>query len=246
MHANVVVVASPGRLPRIEARDGLAGRCTGPDTVHLISTAATPLGGDTLTVRLVVEAGARLRIRTAAATMVLPGGHTLQSAAQWELEVAGQLDLDPQPTVVAGGSVHHTTTQLRLAEPAQVRIRSGSRSADPMSETGSGRRHCTRTSTRWRVRGRCCVIASNSAVGPWATMRWPRPGPVSANCAIPHRRSRLTEPCWSWPAAAAWPPGRVTGCHLRQHRVQRPQEAAFSVSCTEAAISSSSSILVRA
>ncbi|MFN6545208.1 urease accessory protein UreD [Mycolicibacterium nivoides] len=123
MHANVVVVASPGRLPRIEARDGLAGRCTGPDTVHLISTAATPLGGDTLTVRLVVEAGARLRIRTAAATMVLPGGHTLQSAAQWELEVAGQLDLDPQPTVVAGGSVHHTTTRLRLAEPAQVRIR---------------------------------------------------------------------------------------------------------------------------
>lgn len=123
MHANVVVVACPGRLPRIEARDGLAGRCTGPDTVHLISTAATPLGGDTLTVRLVVEPGARLRIRTAAATMVLPGGHTRQSAAQWELEVAGQLDLDPQPTVVAGGSVHHTSTRLRLAESAQVRVR---------------------------------------------------------------------------------------------------------------------------
>lgn len=123
MHANVVVMAVPGRLPRIEARDGLAGRCTGPDTVHLISTAATPLGGDTLTVRLVVEAGARLRIRSAAATMVLPGGRTSQSTAQWELEVAGHLDLDPQPTVVAGGSVHHTTTRLRLAESAQLRIR---------------------------------------------------------------------------------------------------------------------------
>ncbi|MGW4099498.1 urease accessory protein UreD [Mycobacterium sp. NPDC004974] len=123
MHPNVVVVASPGRLPRIEARGGLAGRCTEPDTLHLISTAATPLGGDTLTVRVVVEAGARLRIRTAAATMVLPGGHTLRSVAQWEIEVAGQLDLDPQPTVVAGGSVHHTTTRLRLAESAQVRIR---------------------------------------------------------------------------------------------------------------------------
>ncbi|KHO20654.1 urease accessory protein UreD [Mycolicibacterium setense] len=123
MQTHVVITATPGRLPRIEARGGLAGRCTEPDTVHLISTAATPLGGDTLTVRLVVEAGARLRIRTAAATMVLPGGHTLQSGAHWELEVAGQLDLDPQPTVVAGGSVHHTTTRLHLAESAQVRLR---------------------------------------------------------------------------------------------------------------------------
>lgn len=123
MHTHVVIVASPGRLPQIEARGGLAGRCTEPDTVHLISTAATPLGGDTITVRLVVEAGARLRIRTAAATLVLPGAHTLQSEAHWELDVAGQLDLDPQPAVVAGGSVHHSTTQLALAGAAQVRIR---------------------------------------------------------------------------------------------------------------------------
>ncbi|MEX3647426.1 urease accessory protein UreD [Mycolicibacterium porcinum] len=123
MHAHVVIAASPGRLPRIEARGGLAGRCTEPDTVHLISTAATPLGGDTLTVRVVVEAGARLLIRTAAATMVLPGGHTSQSAAQWDLEVAGQLDLDPEPTVVAGGSGHRVTTRLGIAESARVRIR---------------------------------------------------------------------------------------------------------------------------
>ncbi|MUL85467.1 MULTISPECIES: urease accessory protein UreD [unclassified Mycolicibacterium] len=123
MHSDVVIVASPGRLPRIEASGGLAGRRTEPDTVHLISTAATPLGGDTIHVRLVVESGARLRIRTAAATMVLPGAHTLQSAAQWEVEVAGQLDLDPQPMVVAGGSVHHSTTRLRLTESALVRIR---------------------------------------------------------------------------------------------------------------------------
>ncbi|MED5814808.1 urease accessory protein UreD [Mycolicibacterium sp. 050232] len=123
MHAHVVIAASPGRLPRIEAHGGLAGRCTEPDTVHLISTAATPLGGDTLTVRLVVEAGARLRIRTAAATMVLPGRRTPQSGAQWELEVAGELDLDPQPTVVAGGSAHRVTTRLWMADAAKVRIR---------------------------------------------------------------------------------------------------------------------------
>lgn len=123
MRSDVVIVAAPGRLPRIEARGGLAGRCTGPDTVHLVSTAATPLGGDTLAVRLVVEAGARLRVRTAAATMVLPGAKTHESTAHWELEVAGHLDLDPQPTVVAGGSAHDSAIRLLIAASAQVRIR---------------------------------------------------------------------------------------------------------------------------
>ncbi|WKG00999.1 urease accessory protein UreD [Mycolicibacterium sp. HK-90] len=123
MQAHVVIVASPGRLPRIEAGGGLAGRHTEPDTVHLISTAATPLGGDTVTVRVVVEPGARLRIRAAAATLVLPGAGTPQSTAHWEIAVAGQLDLDPQPTVVAGGSTHRISTRLQLTETAQIRIR---------------------------------------------------------------------------------------------------------------------------
>ncbi|MHC9295923.1 urease accessory protein UreD [Mycobacterium sp. LTG2003] len=123
MRSDVVIVARPGRVPRIEATGGLTARCTEPDTVHLVSTAATPLGGDVLAVRVVVETGARLRIRTAAATLVLPGAHTLHSEAHWDVEVAGHLDLDPQPTVVAGGSRHRTTTRLQLADTAHVRIR---------------------------------------------------------------------------------------------------------------------------
>jgi urease accessory protein len=31
--------------------------------VHLVSAAATPLGGDAINIRVVVEAGARLRVR---------------------------------------------------------------------------------------------------------------------------------------------------------------------------------------
>ena len=123
MRSEVLIVAVPGRLPRIEATGGLAGRCTQPDTVHLVSTAATPLGGDTLRVRVVVEAGARLRVRTVAATLVLPGTETLLSEASWDVEVAGELDVDPQPTVVAGGSAHRTQTRLQLAYSARVRIR---------------------------------------------------------------------------------------------------------------------------
>ncbi|MGV9802227.1 urease accessory protein UreD [Mycobacterium sp. NPDC003449] len=123
MHSEVLIVASPGRLPRIEAAGGLAARRTGPDSVHLVSRAATPLGGDSITVRVTVEPGARLAIRTAAATLVLPGAQTPWSQAGWELDVAGELDLDPEPTVVAGGSRHRTATRLRLSDTAQVRIR---------------------------------------------------------------------------------------------------------------------------
>ena len=69
--------------------------------MHLVSAAATPLGGDAIHVRVVVEPGARLRVRSAAATVTLPGAATLESHAIWTLEVAGELDVDPQPTVVA-------------------------------------------------------------------------------------------------------------------------------------------------
>ena len=80
----------------------MAARRTDADTVHLVSAAATPLGGDTIRVRVVVEPGARLRVRSAAATMAMPGTATMESRASWDLEVAGDLDLDPQPTIVAG------------------------------------------------------------------------------------------------------------------------------------------------
>jgi urease accessory protein len=63
--------------------------------VHLVSAAATPLGGDAINIRVVVEPGARLRVRTSAATVTVPGSATLQSHSFWRLEVAGDLDLDP-------------------------------------------------------------------------------------------------------------------------------------------------------
>ena len=73
MHSDVLIVARPGRQPRIECAGGVAARATEPDTVHLVSAAATPLGGDTIALRVIVEPGARLRVRSAAATVTLPG-----------------------------------------------------------------------------------------------------------------------------------------------------------------------------
>src|SRR5690349_4405608 len=114
MLSEVLIVASPGRAPRIECAGGLAGRRTDTDTVHLVSAAATPLGGDTISIRVVVEAGAVLRVRSAAATMAMPGTVTMESRATWDLEVHGELDVDPQPTIVAGAARHVTSTRLTL------------------------------------------------------------------------------------------------------------------------------------
>ena len=123
MISDVLVVASPGRSPRLECTGGVAARWTEADTVHLISAAATPLGGDTIRVRVVVEAGAVLRVRSAAATMVMPGVATMESRATWQVEVAGTLDLDPQPTIVAGAARHVTSTRLCVAGDGRLRLR---------------------------------------------------------------------------------------------------------------------------
>jgi urease accessory protein len=123
MRSDVLVVAHRGRRPRIESSGGIAARETEPDTVHLVSAAATPLGGDSICVRIVVEPGALLRVRTAAATMTLPGPTTDESHANWLLEVAGELDLDPQPTVVAAASRHITSTRLAVDGSGRVKLR---------------------------------------------------------------------------------------------------------------------------
>lgn len=123
MRSDVLIVACPDRPPRIECSGGLAARRTESDTVHLVSAAATPLGGDAIHVRIVVEAGARLRVRTAAATVTLPGSATTGSHAFWTLDVAGHLDLDPEPTVVAANSRHFSSTRVELAPSARMRLR---------------------------------------------------------------------------------------------------------------------------
>lgn len=123
MLSEVLIVARRDRQPHIECHGGLAARRTERDTVHLVSAAATPLGGDTLSIRVVVEAGARLVVRSAAATMALPGTTSRESHSTWDLQVAGDLDLDPQPTIVAGDSRHVTSTRLTVCGGGSARLR---------------------------------------------------------------------------------------------------------------------------
>jgi urease accessory protein len=124
MHSEVLLVASENRLPRIECRGGaIQARCTAPDTVHLLSAAAIPLGGDTIDIRVVVERGGRLRLRSAAATVALPGAATPTSHANWAVDVTGSLDVDLQPTVVAAAARHVSSVAVFLHDEGEIRFR---------------------------------------------------------------------------------------------------------------------------
>ncbi|MEV6772247.1 urease accessory protein UreD [Nocardia sp. NPDC051030] len=125
MRTELRITATAGTLPQIHAVGGLAARRTGVDTVHFIGTAATPLGGDVLDIVVTVGRGARLLVRSVAATIALPGRETLKSVAHWRFEVSegGELDFDPEPTVVAGGAEHETLTTVRLEAGARLRLR---------------------------------------------------------------------------------------------------------------------------
>lgn len=123
MRSHVLVVAYPNRLPRVECGGGVAARCTAPDTVHLVSAAATPLGGDTIDFRVIVEPGARLKLRSAAATVALPGANTLTSHTHWAVDVLGSLDIDLEPTVVAADARHVSSGTLIMHKDSEVRFR---------------------------------------------------------------------------------------------------------------------------
>ncbi|BBY37063.1 urease accessory protein UreD [Mycobacterium mantenii] len=123
MHSDVLVVAYPDRLPRVQGGGALAARCTAPDTVHLVSAAATPLGGDTIAIRIIVEPGGRLRLRSAAASVVLPGPKTPTSQTHWHIDIAGSLDIDLEPTVVAANARHMSSGTVALRDDARVRFR---------------------------------------------------------------------------------------------------------------------------
>ena len=69
-------------LPVVRASGQFAVRRTGASTVHLVATAFGPLGGDDATIRLAVEEGARLCVRSVAAAVALPSRSVAELAAE--------------------------------------------------------------------------------------------------------------------------------------------------------------------
>ncbi len=126
MHSSIELVAERrGEVTVVSTIRGgghFAGRLTAPGQVHLVGTAAGPLGGDEATILIRVGAGARLRVRSAAATIILPSQNRPDSVLRIDAQVAagGLLDLALEPTVVCAGAVHHADVRITLDEDAQV------------------------------------------------------------------------------------------------------------------------------
>ncbi|WP_369140562.1 urease accessory protein UreD [Modestobacter versicolor] len=131
-------------LAVVRASGQLAVRRTGPATVHLVATAFGPLGGDDAEVRLVVEEGARLTVCSVAAAVVLPArGESPPSRQRVRAEVAGVLELAPEPTVVTARAVHLADLDVELAAHGQLtateQVLLGRQGEEPGRWTGTTR-----------------------------------------------------------------------------------------------------------
>lgn len=100
-------------------------RPTGRNRVHLVQGAGGPLGGDDLGLAVRVGPGARLELRTAAATVAQPGSRP--GPARWMLEAdvadGARLDWHPEPTVVCDRAELHSIVHIRLADGAVAVLR---------------------------------------------------------------------------------------------------------------------------
>jgi len=112
------------RLPVLRSQVPLVLRRT-PDAVYVVGGAAGPIGGDLLDLRISVLAGAFLRVRTAAASIALPGPDGLESVLTVTVVVGAGACLEylPEPVVVSAGARHATIFLVTLAEGASLLLR---------------------------------------------------------------------------------------------------------------------------
>ncbi|BCJ76649.1 urease accessory protein UreD [Catellatospora sp. IY07-71] len=114
------------RLARLRGEPPLQLRHTpdgsGAATVHLIGSAAGPLGGDDLRIEIEVGAGAVLCVRTVAASIALPGRDGARSRVSITADVAagGELRWLPEQLVAAAGCHHLAVSTVELAEGARL------------------------------------------------------------------------------------------------------------------------------
>lgn len=115
----VVDRGGPGGVRYRVLRSGplLALRPT-PEGLYLLSATASPVGGDRVRLRVVVEAGAALTVRSAAASIARRGPRGEPSQLEVRASVADRAALSwvVEPTVLAGGALHHAEIRLELGD----------------------------------------------------------------------------------------------------------------------------------
>jgi urease accessory protein len=105
-----------GESPLLLRRTGALA--TGPGvTVHLVGGAAGPLRGDNLRLDVEVGPGARLDVRSVAASLALPGSAG-QPPSRLEVRAAVAADAvlrwSPEPLIAAAGCDHLAVTDVRI------------------------------------------------------------------------------------------------------------------------------------
>jgi urease accessory protein len=116
------------RLTRLSGGGPLTLRPTGSGRqarVHLVAGVFGPLGGDELTLRVTVEAGAQLEVAAAAATLVLPSRSGQASSMRILIDVAeaARLTLAAPPTVVCAGASHCIDVDAVVAGDGELVLR---------------------------------------------------------------------------------------------------------------------------
>jgi urease accessory protein len=133
MRSRIEIVAEYRRgrtvVTRVDGGGHFAARRTGDGEMHLVGTAAGPLGGDDATIAVRLGPGARLSLRSAGATIIqpglsAPGLSAPDSRLTIDLRVGdgAELDLATEPTVVCHAAEHLAMTSVELCGEGQVRL----------------------------------------------------------------------------------------------------------------------------
>ncbi|GAB1330949.1 urease accessory protein UreD [Streptomyces sennicomposti] len=169
------VLAGEGPLaPRRTRGSGAEAR------VLLVGAMSGPLGGDRLTVEARVEAAARLRIGSAAATIALPGQVPGPARYDVRLTVAdgGDLHWLPEQLISAHGSDLYVTTRADLAPTARLVLREEQVLGRAAEQPG-------RLTSRLAVRiGGRTVLDQELACGPGAPGGWDGPAVLAGHRAV--------------------------------------------------------------
>lgn len=91
---------------------------TGPLTVHLVGSAATPLGGDDVGLEVLVGPGAEVVLTGVAAAVALAGASRLD--LRFTVADGGALAYRPGPTVVTRRADHTASLHVQLGEGARL------------------------------------------------------------------------------------------------------------------------------
>lgn len=118
----VVDTAEDGRLRVRELRTPapIGARLAG-GALHLLGTAAGPLGGDRLRLEVTVGAGTRLTVRSVAASVAQRGdGTPSRHHVEAVVEDGAELDWLVEPLIAAAGCDHRSSARVSLGSGASV------------------------------------------------------------------------------------------------------------------------------